>query len=478
MTATTLLRSEMTKVGTTWYGGDVPVVGALRAFPNAEGLAALTRGAAGYSGVKSVAFVDNTNDSGSGSLRAAVEGAGKEGTFVIFRTSGIINLTTSLNITSDCITIAAQTSPSGIVIAGANVRLTNTSNIIIRHLRSRLGAHSTVSDEESEALSVWGGDNIMIDKSSFSWGKDETVGVTSYSDPFTRITFSRCIISEGLTDEAPESNHGYGLLANGNYNTGNSIDIHNTVFVSQQARSPQLSNNIKANLVNNVSFNHDGSLTPDLEVYSYQGAPIGVMNVNSIGNFTKAGIESNTGVDWGGAKGTAREMIAFNSGTPYPFLYMLDNYGEQRQTDAQSEWQISSDYAGTLLSTGWQANTPFVTTDGVAITPRAVDESNYIVVRNAVVTDAGATIPVTDDVDARIKAEYLAGTGAFKATSSYPSDYGTFGSDSYPTDTDSDGIPDAYWTYKSTTAQTWSDTAPSGYLWIEEYANDVAEGNF
>src|SRR5882724_9470679 len=63
--------------------------------------------------------VTNLNDSGSGSLRACVEGSGPR--ICIFRTGGqIVNLS-RLQVSKPFLTIAGQTAPGGgITIGGAN----------------------------------------------------------------------------------------------------------------------------------------------------------------------------------------------------------------------------------------------------------------------------------------------------------------------------------------------------------------------
>jgi hypothetical protein len=79
----------------------------LPAFPGAEGFGAKTPGGRGGRVIE----VTNLNDSGAGSLRAAVEASGPG--VVVFRTGGTLTLNSSLTVTNPYLTIAGQTAPGG-----------------------------------------------------------------------------------------------------------------------------------------------------------------------------------------------------------------------------------------------------------------------------------------------------------------------------------------------------------------------------
>src|SRR5688500_5919245 len=106
--------------------------GAIPAFPGAWGGGMFTTGGRGGK----VIAVTNLNDSGPGSLRAALETEGPR--IVVFRVAGTLKVDADLNINHPNITIAGQSAPGdGVCIAGTlNI---NTHNVIIRHLRVRRG---------------------------------------------------------------------------------------------------------------------------------------------------------------------------------------------------------------------------------------------------------------------------------------------------------------------------------------------------
>ena len=122
----------------------------LPAFPGAEGYGALARGGRGGRVIE----VTNLNDSGPGSLRAAVNASGPR--IVVFRVGGTIELKSDIIIRGEdqaYLTIAGQTAPGGgILLKKYGLLLINTHDIVVRHIRVRPGWYG-LPDPRGEGIS-------------------------------------------------------------------------------------------------------------------------------------------------------------------------------------------------------------------------------------------------------------------------------------------------------------------------------------
>ncbi len=173
------------------------------AFPGAEGHGRYVTGGRGGK----VIHVTNLNDSGAGSLRAAVKGNEKK--IVVFDVAGIIPLESPLNIGANT-TIAGQTAPyPGITLRYNTLRCDD--NIIMRFIRSRRGQEKDINDG-ADAICDNGKTGIIIDHCSFSWSIDE---VASFYDN-NNFTMQWCTIAESLSNPGHSKGaHGYGGIWGG-----------------------------------------------------------------------------------------------------------------------------------------------------------------------------------------------------------------------------------------------------------------------
>jgi len=176
-------------------GGPVPIR------PQIEGYGVTTP--AGRGG--NVLRVTNTNDSGVGSFRAAVDDTTTP-KYIVFETSGEIALQTRLFLKTSFTTIAGQTAPNpGITIRGPgnfviDGRPTSVTDILIQHLRFRVGDEPGGSTIDSrDAFASNDTQRLVLDHCSISWSIDECLqiwdDITGTSED---ITFWRCIVSESL----------------------------------------------------------------------------------------------------------------------------------------------------------------------------------------------------------------------------------------------------------------------------------------
>ncbi|NQE61037.1 pectate lyase [Caulobacter sp. RHG1] len=213
-----------------------PALSDTLAFPGAEGAGRFSQGGRGGA----VLRVTNLSDAGPGSLRTAIEAKGPR--TVVFDVAGTIQLKSELRIREGRITIAGQTAPGGGITLRDQTLVVSADDVVIRFIRSRLGAESKV---EGDAIWINGGRRIILDHVSASWSVDETLSASARfgkgEQGFHDLTVQWSIIAESLAHSIHvKGDHGYGSLIRGGQ--GSKISFHHNLWANHMARMPRPGN--------------------------------------------------------------------------------------------------------------------------------------------------------------------------------------------------------------------------------------------
>lgn len=443
---------------------------ALPAFRGAEGFGAETVGGRGGK----VYVVTNLNDSGSGSLRAALEASGPR--IVVFKTGGTITTRSTISIKNPYVTIAGQTAPGGgitIKSPGHTGLKIATHDVIIQYLTIRNGSGGT-----TESLAIYNSSgecyNVVVDHCSLSWATDE-ITQTWYNSH--DITFSWNIISEALDCSThPEGCHSKGLM----FGSEGSEDfsVHHNLFAHNDERNPiiQIDNvgSGKADVINNVFYNCKSN--PDL-TWDRFGSPV---SGNFIGNYHKLGPNS---LEYSPKTYTLR--LYCDDGNCNYSMFVKNNLSILRKTDGLEDRLVVRVDSG--VNSNWLASNRIATSKIPITNTSAVQAYNDVLApggagNSKYVNCSGKWINRRDSIDARVVLETQSGT-AFKGTKGRfindETDVGGWVSILSGTacpDTDSDGMPDAFETvagFNPNLADAGGDANKDGFTNIEEYLNGV-----
>ena len=403
----------------------------LPAFPTAQGYGAVSRGGRRGRVIK----VTNLDDSGPGSLRAAIEAKGPRN--VIFEVGGIIRLKSDLSIRNPFVTIAGQTAPGeGICIRDATLHL-RTHNIILRHFCARLGDELAEDPGTADAVSFLGAAKSIVDHASVSWGIDENIG---FNNARTKdITVQWSIISEALTHSLhPKGSHGMGVLVS----RARNVSIHHNLFAHNDRRNIEVNHGGHVEFVNNVIYNWGRMAT------RASGRTSNVL-FTGLGNFYKPGPSDRSPA-----------LINFAKGNPTAHMFAAGNItADGRPVEPFIAFSVSATSA------------PAVPLFNIKVDP---PETIY----NAILENAGATVPARDSVDRRIVDSVRNGTGKLIDSPGEVGGYPSYRQGEPPRDSDGDGIPDKWETAQGLDPQNPGDGRAdwngAGYTNLEYYLNTLA----
>ncbi|MDR3002353.1 MAG: hypothetical protein LBU89_13970 [Fibromonadaceae bacterium] len=418
-----------------------PELRELKAFPGAEGFG---RNVSGGRGGRVVA-VTSLADNGTGTLRWALSQHSGQPITVVFRVSGIINLTSDLRVKRDNYTIAGQTSPSGIMITGSKVNLGGSNNFIVRHVRFRIGTMNNDPDGKA-ALGVENATRFIIDHCTFGWAGEENM--TMYDNDSSTVQWS--IVHESLY----QSGHNKGVRGYATQWGGQRATYHHNLLAHHNSRMPRFngarSNDIDVLMeyVNNVHYNWTGANSPyggDIQNNSHR--------VNFVGNYYKPG-PARPGTQ---SSNFIRASFHANQATSgrIALWHMSGNHMEGSANTNRNSDNYNGLNAGDYTSRGIEASRLRSTSEFNIPEQYRVTRQTAAQAYTSVLARAGAW--PRDAVDTRIVSEVQNGTasgsGSFnnrQANSGIidnPSAVGgnpTYSNPAAPVDTDGDGIPDAW----------------------------------
>ncbi len=437
------------------------------AFPGAEGFGRFTTGGRGGAVIE----VTNLNDSGTGSFRAAVLATGAR--TIVFRVSGTIKLLSALSIRNGNLTIAGQTAPGdGICISNQTVTV-DADNVIIRYMRFRLGDEAQVDND-----AIWGRNrqNIILDHCSMSWSVDEIASFYLNRN----FTMQWCILSESLFRSVHDKgDHGYGGIWG-----GDKASFHHNLLAHHTSRNPRFNGggrsginggtypNEHVDFRNNVIYNWGGN--------SAYGGENG--NYNMVNNYYKFGPATSSGVRSRIVQVSYESLQTWGPG--YGKFYVAGNYVHNNAAVTADNWAGGVQYDSSLPS----AQRPNVRLQAPIEYHMATDHT-AVQAYEAVLAQGGASLK-RDAVDTRIINEVRTGTatygGAFGAnrgiidTQTSVGGWPTLNSLPAPTDTDKDGMPDAWENQQGLNPNLATDrnlnTSPDGYTNLELYLNSLVAG--
>lgn len=486
------------------------------AFPGAEGHGRYVTGGRGGE----VIHVTNLNDSGEGSLRAAVNGSKSK--IIVFDVAGVIALKSELKI-GDNTTIAGQTAPSpGITLRYYTVR--PGGNNIIRFIRARRGQEKDVNDG---ADGIWQRqkNGMLLDHCSFSWSIDE---VASFYDN-NNFTMQWCTIGESLNN----AGHGKGAHGYGGIWGGKLASFHHNMIVHVGNRVPRFcgaryqwsgyTKNTEYDtykwdnyvMAENVDFRNCLMYNWTGECY---GGP-GGGQINIVNNYYKGGPATS---DTKAQRVTTVTVGASGNTTPKALYGMTSRYyinGNTTETNSGTVTQ-NRDWAGvnydggtftidgykcSLDTAGYYVDVPhYENTKGLSCVrikleePAPVGEVTTHSAEKAmemILAYGGASLH-RDEVDARYMEECRTGTATYTGSVTkvagqidLVSDVNGYTEDNFPTgsraadfDTDGDGIPDTWEKSNglnpndaSDAALFTLDTEKQWYSNLEVYLNSLVE---
>jgi hypothetical protein len=436
------------------------------AFPGAEGYGRFAIGGRGGRVMK----VINLNDSGPGSLRAAVEATGPR--TIVFDVSGRIAVESKLIIRDPYLTIAGQTAPGkGICISNYNMGLLGNHDCIIRFMRVRPGNTAGVT---LDGMGLASCDHSIIDHCSISWTQDESFS----SRGAKNITLQRTLISEALNVAGHKKyekgkEHGYAASIGGDIGS-----FHHNLLAHCAGRNWSLAGGLdkatehagRLDIRNNIVYN-----------WGHRTTDGGAKEVNFVNNYYKPGAASRVFHVLMPEREAVKQFgpqMYYAAGNVMEGRFSAENQLTgifERRGEPHANWLVAEPFFDSYVTT--------TTAEGAF---------------QDVVSDVGCNEPLLDEHDQRVVDETLHGTAQYKGSiSGLPGlpdtqdDVGgweDYGHETRPADwdPDNDGLP-SWWEKlhglnPNSPTDDFSDANgdpdDDGYTNLEDYLNWLAVPHF
>lgn len=429
--------------------GEFAAAQGLPAFPGAEGFGAGATG--GRGGVVVYVTTLDPDPSGvvPGSLNFALRQSGPR--YILFKVSGVIH--GIANVVNGDVTIAGQSSPGGVIVRGmvcdGHYDRNQCSNVIARHLRVRPGWNLPLpagGERQDDGLRLDGIRNFIFDHLSIAHAADEAVQVSWAS----RGTIQRSTFAETIGDHADRG----GMLLNYSHPDfpQDQLSVVKNIWCRIGGRLPEFTceasnyegmpgsvidcqaHPLRAEFSNNYYFDPGFLLYYNRDVDQNAAAGPYRLQLNLVNNL----MQVRPGFGYGYA---LRDILDVADNQLYVSGNQLSRYPDL------GDYQLfycCNDFPGAAPNTDFGVATRRTTRHDFATV-------NYLTtadVRANLLSDSGA-YPL-DPMDRRMRATMAAGSipevsyEVPLANDTFDLDFNPAAPPAAPTDSDADGMPDAF----------------------------------
>lgn len=486
----------LTTVTSNVFQAEVTDTADLRAFPGCEGFGCETTHGRGGT----VCIVTNLNDTGAGSFRSCVLQTSPR--IVIFRVSGTIPVTSvriDLQQANSNIYIAGQTAPGdGIALRhnvttgfgdGPLMQFYNTDDVVIRYIRFRHGAPTGSASATADNFAIRGGNNNMVfDHNSITWTGDEAYSIFASSGGVNNVTFSRNLIAHGVVYVQSGSWYNQGPLWSGGPSVRN-ITSHHNYYAHWSYRNPRMATSSSTNgdgvhIINEIVYNANSQFASFAQNFYHNNSETLYADVRN--SWFAYGPDS-VSRGQNPVPVLAARSSADTGQQPMSF-YLVGNTKRNQDGTSHATNNEANNWAAGMFGTQQQGfglptyvqrNSPISSQPTHPVTIQSAQDAYTSVVTNE---DVGANKPAMDSVDQGFIDDHET-NGGWSTTKIPPpwgsASYPVLSTYNVPTDTDNDGVPDAFETGTLGTnpsvfeQQAQLDHDGDGYTNIEEWIESL-----